>query len=38
MFTGIAKILNVMCYFIKEPNYIQKGKRLFILMKTPYGF
>ena len=38
MFTGIARMLNVMCYFLTEPNYIQKGKKLFILLKTPYSF
>lgn len=38
MFTGIARMLNVMCYFLTEPNYIQQGKKLFILLKTPYSF
>ena len=27
MFTGIARVMNVMCYFLKEPNFVQKGKK-----------
>lgn len=38
MFTGIARMLNVMCYFLKDPNYTEKGKKLFILLKSPYSF
>jgi len=38
MFCGVARILNVLCYFIKEPNYIIDGKKRFILLKVPYSF
>lgn len=25
MFCGVAKMLNVLCYQLQEPNYIEKG-------------
>ena len=38
MFCGIARLLNVLCFFMKEPNYIINNKKRFILLKVPYSF
>ena len=38
MFAGVAKLLNIVCYFLKDPNYIKDGKKLYILIRTPYSF
>lgn len=38
MFVGIAKMFNVLCYQLQEPNFIEKGVKKFIFLKTPYNF
>ena len=38
MFLGMARVLNVVCYEIGEPNLYEKGKLRFVLLKTPYNF
>ena len=38
MFCGISKMLNIECYQITTPNYVERGVKRFIFLKAVYNF